>query len=224
MEEIERKKKEKEIEPDDYENYGKNKLESKDVKNQISKINALDKLKEDHFRQVTDHNIKIKKFEEVCLDWSIRHQIYDMPREFVFRNRKAYAAYFVLAVIEMLKYAVKEDYESSRTEINLIPISLEFIKPEKKSKALPKTMKSSSKKKKKIDHLKQKQLNQKYEDSSEDSEDFKKEEDEQAPEDLFEDEAGSYYLKFKEGIPAVVKKDMMLDDLWLLLKRPLVTN
>jgi hypothetical protein len=64
-----------------------------------------------------------------------------MPREFVFRNRKAYSAYFILAVIEMLKYAVKEDYESSKTEIKLIPISLDFIKPETKSKHLPKTMK-----------------------------------------------------------------------------------
>ena len=55
-----------------------------------------------------------------------------MPREYVFKNRLCYAAYFILAVIEMLKYAVKEDYDSAKTEIKLIPISLEFIKPEKK--------------------------------------------------------------------------------------------
>ena len=69
----------------------------------------------------------------------------------VFKNRLTYSAYFSLAVIEMLKYAVKEDYESAKTEINLIPVSLEYIKPEKKkSKALPKTMAKDSKKRKKI--------------------------------------------------------------------------
>ena len=34
----------------------------------------------------------------------------------------------ILAVIEMLKYAVKEDYESAKTEINMIPIALEYIR------------------------------------------------------------------------------------------------
>lgn len=34
----------------------------------------------------------------------------------------------------MLKYAVKEDYENARTEINLIPIELEYIKPINKGK------------------------------------------------------------------------------------------
>jgi hypothetical protein len=58
----------------------------------------------------------------------------------------------------MLKYAVKEDYESSKTEINLIPITLDYIKQEKKGSksALPKTMNQvkNSKKKKKLDYLK----------------------------------------------------------------------
>lgn len=51
-----------------------------------------------------------------------------------------------------MKYAAKEDYESSKTEINMINITLEYIKPEKKGKksALPSTMKDTSKKKKKI--------------------------------------------------------------------------
>ena len=100
----------------------------------------------------------IKKFEDICCDFTVRHQIYDMPREFVFRNRKCYAAYFMLAVIEMLKYAVKEDYESAKTEINLIPIVFEYVKPESKAKKgkkrLPKVMNENSKKKKKLDHLK----------------------------------------------------------------------
>ena len=60
----------------------------------------------------------------------------------------------------MLKYAVKEDYESAKTEIKLIPITLEYIRIEKKIKSkskkanLPKVMNANSKKKKKIDHLK----------------------------------------------------------------------
>ena len=164
LEEIEKLNKENEIvgDPDAYENYGKSK-DKKSISNQIAKINQLDKLKEEHEKKVTDHNIKIKKFDEICCDFMIRHQIYDMPREFVFKNRQCYSSYFILAVIEMLKYAVKEDYESAKTEINMIPITLDYIKQEKKGnkKALPKTMNQvkNSKKKKKIDHLKQKQLN-----------------------------------------------------------------
>ena len=77
--------------------------------------------------------------------------------------------------------------------------------------------------------MKQKQLNQKYDDSSEDSEEFKNEELEESEHsklntELFDDSNGCFYLKFKDAIPGVVKRDMMLDDLWLLFKRPLVTN
>ena len=78
----------------------------------------------------------------------------------IFRNRKCYAAYFILAVTEMLKYAVKEDYESARTEINLIPITLEYVKKE-----------TSKKKKKKGVDLKKRQEMQHYEDSSASEED-----------------------------------------------------
>jgi hypothetical protein len=35
---------------------------------------------------------------------------------------------------------------------------------------------------------------------------------------------GAFYLRFKEGIPPLVRKDLMIEDLWLLMKRPLVTN
>jgi hypothetical protein len=34
-------------------------------------------------------------------------------------------------VVEMLKYAVKEDYDNAKTEINLLPIELEYIQPNK---------------------------------------------------------------------------------------------
>ena len=165
-----------------------------------------------------------------------------MPRENVFKDRRSYAQYFILAVIEMLKFAVKEDYESSRSEIKLIPITLEFIMPELKkqgtkkgggSKVLPKTLaKSNCKKKKQVELLKMKQTNQKYEDSSsssdaEDSSGCGDMEDlgvKRAKgssilnEELLEDSKGGFFLRFKENLPPLVKKDMMMDDLWVLMK------
>lgn len=35
---------------------------------------------------------------------------------------------------------------------------------------------------------------------------------------------GCFFMRFKEGVPPLVKKDMMVEDLWVLMKRPLVTN
>ena len=61
---------------------------------------------------MTEINQNIKAFEEVQLDFSIRHPIYEFESEKVFSSRDLYAGYFILAVIEMLKYAVKEDYEN----------------------------------------------------------------------------------------------------------------
>ena len=31
-------------------------------------------------------------------------------------------------------------------------------------------------------------------------------------------------MRFKEGIPPLVKKDMACEDMWLLMKRPIATN
>lgn len=59
---------------------------------------------------------------------------------------------------------------------------------------------------------------QRYEDSS-------SEEEKQEDEDISDTEvSGSFYLRFKDAIPPIVKKEMMVEDLWLLMKRPLVTN
>jgi len=41
----------------------------------------------------------------------------------------------MLAVIEMLKYAVKEDYDNAKTEINLMPISFEYMRMNPANKA-----------------------------------------------------------------------------------------
>lgn len=35
---------------------------------------------------------------------------------------------------------------------------------------------------------------------------------------------GHFYARFKESVPPLVKKDMTVEDLWILLKRPLVTT
>jgi hypothetical protein len=58
-----------------------------------------------------------------------------------------------------------------------------------------------------------------YEDSS--GEDSKRESDEEISDS---EVSGSFYLRFKDAIPPLVKKDMMVEDLWLLMKRPMVTN
>ena len=59
----------------------------------------------------------------------VKHDIHTSQRNTVLKNRKEYAGFFILAVIEMLKYAVKEDYENSKSEIKLLPVVLEFVKP-----------------------------------------------------------------------------------------------
>ena len=47
----------------------------------------------------------------------VKHDIQNCQRDTVLSNRKEYAGFYILAVIEMLKYAVKEDYDNSKTEI-----------------------------------------------------------------------------------------------------------
>lgn len=120
----------------------------------------------------------------------------------------------------MLKYAVKEDYDNAKTEINLISIGFEYIRPINKAKLnktnfanIKKRMGQRKKQQKKGKHVG-------YEDSSSDLED----EAAQSDNETDQEEAGAFYLKFKEGIPPLVRKDLMLEDLWLLMKRPLVTN
>ncbi|MFM7855532.1 MAG: hypothetical protein ACKO96_27305, partial [Flammeovirgaceae bacterium] len=107
------------------------------------------------------------------------------------------------------------DYDNARTEISLMPIELEYIKP---SKGKMNTNFANVKKR----LVQRKKQNKKgkhvgYEDSSEEE----KVESEQESES---EESGAFYMRFKESIPPLVRKDMMLEDLWLLMKRPLVTN
>lgn len=59
-----------------------------------------------------------------------------------------------------------------------------------------------------------------YDDSSGESEEDKVNSEEESD----SESGGNFYMRFKEGIPPLVKKDMACEDLWLLMKRPLVTN
>jgi hypothetical protein len=137
-------------------------------------------------------------------------------------NREQYAGFYILAVIEMLKYAVKEDYDNAKTEIQIMSCQLEYCKPSQTVKRdlknanfknLQKRMYNRKKEARKGKHQNQ----TRYEDSSSQSE--------QEEEEISDTEvSGSFYLRFKDAIPPIVKKDMMVEDLWLLMKRPLVTN
>ena len=59
-----------------------------------------------------------------------------------------------------------------------------------------------------------------YEDSSNDDESDKPDSEEDSDSEV----GGNFYLRFREAIPPLVKKDMACEDLWLLMKRPMVTN
>lgn len=109
----------------------------------------------------------------------------------------------------MLKYAVKEDYESSKTDIKLIPIELQQSEQKRDSGEV-------KVKKKRVKG----QAQRGYEDSSQDSED-------EGGGSLIEDsrdEQGCFYLRVKESLPVSVRCDMMKGDLWLLMKKSVVTN
>jgi hypothetical protein len=64
----------------------------------------------------------------------VRHEIQNQQRAKILKNRVEYAGFFILAVIEMLKYAVKEDYENSKSEIKLLPVTMEYIRLSNKAK------------------------------------------------------------------------------------------
>ena len=87
------------------------------MKHEINKINAIDKLKDKQEKTLNKHNRAVKVFEELAIDFMVKHDIQNCSRSVVLSNRKEYAGFYILAVIEMLKYAVKEDYENSKTEI-----------------------------------------------------------------------------------------------------------
>ena len=56
----------------------------------------------------------------------VNHDVHSQTRGKVLSNRAEYTGLFMLTIIEMLKYAVKEDYDNCRSEINLIPVEVEY--------------------------------------------------------------------------------------------------
>ena len=111
----------------------------------------------------------------------------------------------------MLKYAVKEDYDNARSEINLLPVELTFNKPSKQAKIKKASYKNLGKKGRQ---------KHKYCDSESESDGGQASEGQESE----TEEMGVFYLRFKEAIPSLVRKDLMMEDLWLLMKRPIVTN
>ena len=105
------------------------------MQNEIKKINALDRMKDQQERKLAKHNRMVKSFEEMAIDFMVRHDVLNNLRTKVLSNRVEYAGFYILATLEMLKYGVKEDYENSKTEINLMPIEFSYIKPDRQKQA-----------------------------------------------------------------------------------------
>ncbi|CDW90096.1 UNKNOWN [Stylonychia lemnae] len=201
---------------------------------QIQKQNALERLKEMQEKKISEINQQIKSFGEAMIDFSVRHPIYQFPREGVFQNRESYAGFFILAVIEMLKYAIKEDYENQRTEMQLIPIILEYTKPSQSHRGVLqnanfKNLKKRIQQRKKNERNRWKgkggDLAKRGGPESQDDEESKSEDEGANSGDESDGETpGAFYIKFKDKLPPLVKKDMMVEDLWILMKRPMITN
>jgi len=100
-------------------------------------------------------------------------------------------------------------------------VNLEYIKPNRSHRLAMQNAKFKNFDKQRRQKKKMRRAGKtfKYEDPAEEEE-----EDEPEEEDMEEDTPGHFYLRFKEAIPALVKKDMMYEDLWVLMKRPLVTT
>ena len=59
----------------------------------------------------------------------VQHDVQSYTKQQVLGNRVDYAGFYILSVIEMLKYAVKEDYDNTRSEIQVMGCQLEYCKP-----------------------------------------------------------------------------------------------
>ena len=106
-----------------------------------------------------------------------------------------------------------------------MPIEFSYIRPQKQArkdlqnanfKNLKKRIQNRKKNARKGKHTN----HARYEDSSEEEESDKPDSEEDSDCEV----GGNFYLRFREAIPPLVKKDMACEDLWLLMKRPMVTN
>ena len=53
----------------------------------------------------------------MAIDFMVKHDVLSCTRGQILSNRDQYSGFYILATLEMLKFAVKEDYENSKTEI-----------------------------------------------------------------------------------------------------------
>ena len=94
----------------------------------------VDKLKVQQEQQQNVVNRAVKSFDDIIVDFTVKHEIQGQECAKVLKSRVEYAGFFILAVIEMLKQAVKEDYENSKSEIKLLPVTLEYARQSYKAK------------------------------------------------------------------------------------------
>lgn len=88
-------------------------------------------MKVEQEKKLSRHNRIAKSFEEMAIDFMVKHEVLNFTRTTVLSNREEYSGFYILATLEMLKFAVKEDYENSKTEIQLMPIEFSYIRPQK---------------------------------------------------------------------------------------------
>lgn len=86
-------------------------------------------MKEQQEKKLAKHNRLVKSFEEMAIDFMVKHEVLNCSRGIILKNREEYAGFYILSTLEMLKYGVKEDYENSKTEIKLMPIEFTYIRP-----------------------------------------------------------------------------------------------
>lgn len=68
-------------------------------------------------KKLAKHNRQANTFDEMAIDFMVKHDVLGMNRNIVLSNREQYSGFYILATLEMLKFAVREDYENSKTEI-----------------------------------------------------------------------------------------------------------
>ena len=91
-------------------------------------------MKDQQEKKLAKYNRLVMSFEEMAIDFMVKHEVLNCTRSTILKNREEYAGFYILATLEMLKYGIKEDYENSKTEIKLMPIEFTYVRPQKKTR------------------------------------------------------------------------------------------
>ena len=59
----------------------------------------------------------ISAFTDMAIDFKVHHDVMNFKYSSVLSSRETYASFYILAIIEMLKHEIKEDYKNSKAEI-----------------------------------------------------------------------------------------------------------